>query len=289
MRRFITIRDISEMTLIDTAFACSSSDSPSDSELLVISIRHTDKRVMVPARPTQTWLQENTTLHTVNIWDYNTDGYVYQDSINLIFTEFFKKPVKLVYKGPTPRILRGNGAPEILGREEHVNFPDVMPLLIANEASIRELNERLGEKGHEEISIERFRPNIIVRGSDSSSNPDDKAPRAWSEDSWKTVKISSGEQKTGFMGVWGGERGLEIDVQARCTRCQVPNVDPETAEKDKHEPWDTLMSYRRVDEGMKWKPCFGMLSVPRNEGPIAVGMKFEVVETTEAHKYIMGF
>jgi hypothetical protein len=49
------------------------------------------------------------------------------------------------------------------------------------------------------------------------------------------------------------------------------------------------MSYRRVDEGMKWKPCFGMLSVPRNEGPIAVGMKFEVVETTEAHKYVKGF
>jgi len=177
----------------------------------------------------------------------------------------------------------------LLGREESTNFPDVMPLQIANEASIKELNTRLKKKGHDEITIERFRPNIVVRGSDTTRS-DDKAPKAWSEDSWKTVRILDGEQPSGIASILGGgNKGLEIDVQARCARCQVPNVDPETAEKDKHEPWDTLVSYRRVDEGIKWKPCFGMLSAPRNEGPIAVGMKFEVTETTDAHKYVKGF
>jgi uncharacterized protein YcbX len=299
--RFITIRDISELTLIDTAFAStpetfSSAPSPSrtdDAENLVISIRHTDKSVQVPARPTQEWLEENTDLLGVNIWEYDTDAYVYRDTINHVFTDFLKKSVKLVYKGPTPRILRGNGAPDILGREQSTNFPDVMPLQIANEASIGELNKRLREKGHSEITIERFRPNIIVRGATTlSSLEDDKAPRAWSEDSWKTVRIINGscEQNTGITGLLGGgEKGVEIDVQARCARCQVPNVDPDTAEKDSKEPWDTLVSYRRVDEGVKWKPCFGMLSVPRNEGAIAVGMRFEVVETTEDHMYIKGF
>lgn len=299
--RFVTIRDISEMTLIDTAFAStsdttSSASSPTsphggeDAEQLVISIRHTEKKVMVPARPTTQWLESNTELKQVNIWEYITDGYVYSDEINDVFTDFFKKPVKLVYKGPTPRILRGNGAPHILEREESTNFPDVMPLQIANEASIKELNARLKEKGHHEITIERFRPNIIVRGRDMTRS-DDKAPEAWTEDSWKTVRILDGEQQTGLtsMLLGGGSKALEIDVQARCARCQVPNVDPETAEKDKHEPWDTLVSYRRVDEGIKWKPCFGMLSAPRNEGPIAVGMKFEVTETTDAHKYVKGF
>lgn len=82
---------------------------------------------------------------------------------------------------------------------------------------------------------------------------------------------------------------LDIDVQARCARCQVPNVNPETAEKHAKEPWDTLVSYRRVDEGIKFKPCFGMLSVPRNEGEIAVGMRFEVTELTEDHYYTKGF
>jgi uncharacterized protein YcbX len=300
IRRFITIRDISELTLIDTAFASTSETSSStpspnggDAENLVISIRNTDTKVMVPARPTQEWLKRNTDLLQVNIWEYDTDGYVYRDNINNVFTDFFKTRVKLVYKGPTPRVLRGNGAPGVLGREESTNFPDVMPLLIANEASIGELNSRLRQKGHYEITIERFRPNIIVRGATTlSSLEDDQAPRAWSEDSWKTVRIleRTGERKLGMMGLLGGgDKGLQIDVQARCARCQVPNVDPDTAEKDKKEPWDTLVSYRRVDEGIKWKPCFGMLSVPRNEGPIAVGMKFEVMETTENHLYIKGF
>jgi len=294
----VTIRDISEMTLIDTAFVSTSDTSlpetsplsPQggvDAEFLCISIRNTYKKVMVPARPTQSWLDENTDLLSVNIWEYVTDGYVYRDEVNNIFADFFKKRVKLVYKGPTARILRGNGSPDILGREESTNFPDVLPIQIANEASIRELNSRLREKGYEEITIERFRPNIVIQGSDQSAHG--KAPLAWSEDSWKTVRISSGEPKSGIAGLLGGEKPLEIDVQARCTRCQVPNVDPETAKKDKKEPWDTLVSYRRVDEGMKWKPCFGMLSCPRNEGPIAVGMKFEVMETTKDHKYIKGF
>jgi uncharacterized protein YcbX len=286
------------MTLIDTAFASNSDTAASgpspnsprgtDAEFLVISIRNTDKTVLVPARPTPPWLKQNAELIQVNIWDYDTDAYAYSSSINSVFTDFFKREVKLVYKGPTPRILRGNGAPDVLGREESTNFPDVMPLLIANEASLVELDSRLSGKGHEHITIERFRPNIIVRGYDSSS-PEDKAPTAWSEDIWKTVRIINGMEKAGIMG-FGGEKGLVIDVQARCARCQVPNVNPDTAEKDKNEPWDTLVSYRRVDKGIKWKPCFGMLSCPRNEGPIAIGMKFEVTQIiTGEHLYINGF
>lgn len=281
--KFITIRDISDMTLIDTAFTTvksASNSSDEDVKYLVISIRNTDKKVMIPARPTEQWLEENTNLAQVEIWKYKTDGYLYKDEINQIFSEFFKKDVKLVYKGPTPRILRGNGAPEILGREESTNFPDVMSVLIANEASLQELNHRLAEKGAEEITIERFRPNIIVRGKDAS-NKDDTAPAAWTEDEWKRVRIIN-KPNSGFLSTMTlGSNGIDIDVQARCARCLVPNVNPETAEKDQHEPWDTLVSYRRVDEGIKFKPCFGMLSVPRSDGPIAVGMKFEVLETTE--------
>ena len=295
--KFLTIRDMSEMTLIDTAFASTflsttSFSSPlgkEDAEHLVISIRGTDKQVMVPARPTSQWLKDNTTLERVDIWDYDTDGYIYADSINDTFTSFFSRKVKLVYKGPEKRTLRGNGAPHLLGREESTNFPDVMPLLIANEASIKELNGRLKEKGHKEIGVERFRPNIIVRGSEREG---DGRPRAWEEDSWKTVRIVNGEETegSGFVGLLGGgETGLTIDVQARCARCQVPNVDPETAEKDKHEPWDTLVSYRRIDEGIKWKPCFGMLGAGRGTGDVRVGMKFEVIEETGSHKYVKGF
>lgn len=218
---------------------------------------------------------------------------MYGDETNVIFSEFLGRDVKLVYKGPEKRIASGNAAPKILGRTESVYFPDVLPVLIANEASLQELNGRLQQKGQTDITVERFRPNIIVRGGEGVS-----LPSAWSEDRWKTVRVvntattAADGTSGGVSGLFGGtsQEGLIIDVQARCARCQVPNVDPETAEKNKHEPWDTLVNYRRVDEGIKWKPCFGMLGCPRSEGVISVGMNFEVTEEVKGeHRYVKGF
>jgi len=47
------------------------------------------------------------------------------------------------------------------------------------------------------------------------------------------------------------------------------------------------MKYRRVDKGgvAKYKPCFGMLAIPKNEGKIQVGATLEVLETTDKHLY----
>ena len=187
---FLTIRQKSQMTLINTKL---------DGDDLVISIAGTGESVRIPARPSQQWLDNNTKLTSVRIWGSDTDAYEYPEEINDTFTKFFEEKVSLVYKGPTPRICGGNGAKQFLGRVETVNFPDVLPVQISSCASIDELNNRLKAKGHAEIPIERFRPNIVIRGNG-----------AWTEDSWKTVKING---------------STIIDVVARCARCQVPNVD----------------------------------------------------------------
>lgn len=266
---FITIRQKSQMTLIDTAISA-------DGHELTISIHDTDKSVKIPARPTAEWLETHTTLQLVGIWGHQTDGYEYGDDVNSVFTDFFGEKVSLIYKGPTPRICGGNGAAQFLEREESVNFPDVLPVQIASQSSLEELNSRLVSKGEEAITIERFRPNIIVKGD---------VP--WSEDSWKTVRINGSSSLLDLV-IGGNRNALDLDVAARCARCQVPNVDPDSAVKHKKEPWDTLMSYRRVDEGMKYKPCFGMLCCPRHEGEIAIGMRFEVLETTDKHFYQKG-
>lgn len=275
--QFITIRQIPEMTLINTGLS-------EDGNSLVLSITDVENRnktkaiVQIPAYPTSEWLNEHTTLATVEIWDTATDGYVYGPEVNEPFAKFLQRDVVLVYKGPTPRVLKGNGDPRILGRTQSTNFPDVHPVLIGSEASIQELNSRLEGKGVDPITIERFRPNIIVKGN-----------KPWSEDKWKLVRISAPDVVTPEGSAFNLKKPLDLDIVARCARCQVPNVDPDTAEKHKKEPWDTLMAYRRVDEGMKFKPCFGMLSAPRNEGEIAVGMKLEVLEETDKHRYIAGF
>ncbi|KAI9367617.1 hypothetical protein BJX61DRAFT_527495 [Aspergillus egyptiacus] len=284
---FLTIRQIPEMTCIRTAL------SDDGAELILSVVDPNGKRigsepeVRIPAHPDQAWLETHARLASdVKIWDTVTDGYIYSErvGVNQLFSRFLNQDVVLVYKGPTRRILKGNGDPRLLGREEHTNFPDVLPLLIASEASMNELNSRLTRQGHAPITIERFRPNIIIRG-------DGAAP--WAEDSWKTVRISSAAgSSAGDDSMEEGKstsKSMTVDIVARCGRCQVPNVDPDSAEKHKTQPWDTMMGYRRVDEGLKYKPCFGMLGVPRGEGEVGVGMQFEVLEETDKHRYVKGF
>ena len=270
-RKFMTIRGDASMTLIDTNIV---EDEKTKQQMLEVSIHGTDGRVLVPAFPTKEWLQANTTLGKVEIWEQETDAYEYGDEFNEIFVEYFKKPVALVYKGPAPRMVAVNGKKELYGKETPHHFADVMSLQVASEASIQDLNRRLGlkEDAPNDLTIERFRPNIIVRGRDD---------HPWEEDTWKRIRITTSllHEEAIYK--------LDLDAVARCARCQVPNVNPDTAEKHAKEPWDELMKFRRVDKGgpAKWKPCFGMLCIPRNEGKIQVGAKVEVLETTDNHLY----
>ncbi|KAJ5179834.1 hypothetical protein N7492_003044 [Penicillium capsulatum] len=278
---FLTIRQIPDMTRIRTGLS-------DDGSELVITIPipsvHTSRdhpeedpavhTVRIPSHPSPDWLAANTTIASVSIWGKDTDGYIYNEVVNSPFSAFLGRTVALVYKGPSPRVLGGNGAPHLLGRVQTTGFPDVFPVLIASEASLSELNTRLARAGVDPITVERFRPNIIIRGE-----------TPWSEDTWKVVRVRGSPQE----GSVTSPVSLDLDIVARCARCQVPNVDPDTAAKHKKQPWDTLVSYRRVDQGIKYKPCFGMLSAPRSEGDIEVGMRLEVLEETNQHRYITGF
>jgi len=275
----MTIRGDASMTLIDTALV--ESDDESKEQMLEVSMHGTDARVLVPAFPSRDWLEQNTKLGTVEIWEQETDAWEYNDEINNVFTDFFKKPVALVYKGPTHRMNRVNGSKELYGKDQPHHFADVVSLQIASEASIKDLNKRLGIKADDskasadiphDLTIERFRPNIIVKGRDD---------HPWEEDTWKRIRITTTLPEESAI------YKLDLDAVARCARCQVPNVDPDTAEKHAKEPWDELMKFRRVDTGdkAKWKPCFGMLCISRNEGKISVGATLEVIETTDKHLY----
>lgn len=276
---FLTIRSDPSMTLIDTKIIQGSAeqlkelDMDGDKQLLEVSIHGTDGRILVPAFPTQKWLKAHTKLSTVEIWEKDTDGWEYGEEINKIFCDFFNKPVALIYKGPTHRNVAVNGSVDKYGKEQNHNFADVMSLQVASEASMKDLNRRLKEKNEQaDLTIERFRPNIIIKGRDD---------HPWEEDQWKRVRITTRLPHEEAL------YKIDLDIVARCARCQVPNVNPDTAEKHAKEPWDELMKFRRVDTGgvAKYKPCFGMLAIPRNEGMIQVGSTLEVLETTSKHLY----
>lgn len=263
-RDFQTIRQNAAMTLINTSLNASHTE-------LTISIEGTKCNVTIPANPSESWLKQNCTLTRVIIWEAETDGWAYSDDINSQFTEHFGQPVQLVYKGPEPRISRGSADPELYGEAVPHYFADVLSVQIASEASLQDLNERLAnnpDADADALTVERFRPNIVIRGN-----------TPWEEDSWKKVRIVSGEE--------GKAAPIDLDIVSRCARCQVPNVNPDTAEKNKKEPWNSLMKFRRVDTGgvAKYKPCFGMLAMPKGEGLIKVGSVLEVLETTDKHLY----
>ncbi|KAI4683111.1 uncharacterized protein J4E84_007013 [Alternaria hordeiaustralica] len=268
---FLTIRQNSKMTLIrptydektDTLTVTAPAPNPVDEKL----------EFSIPAHPSKEWLDENTEEHSAKIWSTTTGTRVYSTKMTAPFNSFFDKEVRLVYKPPVsedPRPLVSNGAPAVLGRDASTCFPDLMPVLVGNQSSIDELNTRLKAAEGLTIDVRRFRPNILVKGD---------ANTPWDEDRWKTIKITPD----------AGDKPIVLDITQRCARCQVPNVHPDSAEKHKTQPWDALMKYRRIDEGITYKPCYGMLAVPKSVGDLRVGMKFEVTEVTDKHRYIAGF
>ncbi|KAF2706972.1 MOSC domain-containing protein [Pleomassaria siparia CBS 279.74] len=274
---FLTIRSNARMTLIRPTY-----DASTDTMTITAPAPNSmDEKLQfsMPAHPSPAWLASNTSIVNATVWSSKTPAHCYSTALTGAFNDFFGKEVRLVYKSPTsdsPRALASNGAKKHLGRDASTCFPDLMPILIGCESSIAELNSRLQVAEGFSIDVRRFRPNILVRGN---------AP--WSEDRWKTLRIAppggSSMLKLGF-------DGITLDVTQRCARCHVPNVDPETADEHERQPWDTLMKYRRVDAGITFKPCFGMLCVPRGDGGLVEkGMKLEVTKVTNKHRYITGF
>jgi uncharacterized protein YcbX len=192
--KFLTIRENSNMTLINTSFT-------DDNQLSVDATAiEADAHFKIDAYPSQKWLDANTKLVDVEIWGKWHDAWQYPAEMTAPFEKIFNRKVFLVMKGPRPRILSANGAPKHLGRKEKTMFPDMAPVLVASEKSIADLNARVKAKGEDapDLTIERFRPNIIVEGTE-----------AWNEDSWKTLQIGDGREK------------LVLNVLARCARCQV--------------------------------------------------------------------
>lgn len=98
-----------------------------------------------------------------------------------------------------------------------LHFADGAPFLIASEASLAELNDRLAARDEPPLPMDRFRPNLIVSGC---------APYA--EDTWPRFRVG----------------GIAFRAAGPCKRCVVTTTDQLTGERTK-EPLRLLASYRR--------------------------------------------
>ncbi len=122
-----------------------------------------------------------------------------------------------------------------------VSFADGYPLMLISEESLEDLNSRLTTS----VSMNRFRPNLVVKGC---------APFA--EDSWKEIRIGD----------------ISFRVAKPCARCTIPTVDPETAIRGQ-EPIRTLATYRLVNNQV----LFGQNLLCSNVGTLRLGDELQII------------
>ncbi len=135
---------------------------------------------------------------------------------------------------------------------DHTGFADGFQMLLASEASLENVNSSLIESGSEPVPMNRFRPNIVVKGCD-----------AFAEDTWKHFNVQNSAGKVEMHGV------------KLCGRCIVTTVDQATGTKTGAEPIATLKKFRRNADGTK--VLFGQNVIHHNIGTIAVGDTIELL------------
>jgi len=127
---------------------------------------------------------------------------------------------------------------------DRVAFADGFPLLLIGQASLDDLSQRVGQP----LSMLRFRPNLVVTGSE-----------AYAEDGWKRIRIGD----------------VEFEVVKGCSRCILTTIDPQTGERNaQREPLATLKTYREKDGGV----FFGQNLLPRGIGELQLGMMVEILQ-----------
>lgn len=178
-------------------------------------------------------------------------GSLAVDDAHAWLTDYLGLAVRLVFTDdPSRRRLN----PRFSGPDDSASFADAYPLLLTTEESLARLNEWIADgplPAEGPLGMERFRPNVVVRGA-----------HAFEEDGWRRVRIGD----AAFRAVKG------------CDRCVMTTTDADTATRGK-EPIATLARHRRWD-GKTW---FGMNLIPDTPGVvIRPGDEVEVLAAEES-------
>lgn len=155
--------------------------------------------------------------------------------------------------GNSARLLRVSDSarravnPKYATRQATTAFSDGFPILIATEASLDELNRRLRSKGAAPVPMSRFRPNLVVSGTEP-----------FAEDRWRTLRIGD----------------ALIDIVKPCSRCIVTSIDQITAHRpEPAEPLATLAQFRRTPGGV----MFAQNAIHHGPATLELGSRVEVI------------
>lgn len=153
---------------------------------------------------------------SVKVWDDVCEVVEADQAASQWFSQFLQQPVKLVRMSNS--FVRKT-CPEYAPNGQTA-FPDGFPMLLASQEGLDDLNTRLPAP----ITMERFRPNIVVKGC-----------KPFEEDTWSKIQFLASDRK----------KIVDINVVKPCSRCTVPNLDPVTGASDgTAQPTVALKSFR---------------------------------------------
>ena len=180
------------------------------------------------------------------VWDDCFDVRVADPNASRMLSEVLDAPAQLVWMPDDCERLTSikRGEPR-----RHVSLADAAPLLLTTTAALEELNRRLMRGGSSAIPMDRFRPNVVVRGA-----------TAGDDDEWRALRIGS----------------AAFRVSNACKRCKVITIDQSTGEFTGNEPLATLATYRAEGPSV----TFGQHLLTERSGMISVGDTVTVEDTT---------
>ena len=158
----------------------------------------------------------------LSVWGNPCEGEAYEAVINEWFSDAVGETCELVYMPDDAR----REINQLFNKgDEIVSFADGYPLLVIGEASLADLNthileaERLAGRlsAFRRVPMNRFRPNIVVEGSEP-----------FAEDHWTRIRVGDAVFRS----------------TKPCARCVITTVDQAKGEFDGKEPLKTLASYR---------------------------------------------
>jgi hypothetical protein len=170
----------------------------------------------------------------VRVWDDIVKAWDMGALAAQWFTDFLGTPARLVRFDPDERRLADRRWTGEL--EAPTAFADGFPLLVTSTASLAELNQRLAAAGQAPVGHDRFRANLVLDGL-----------TAFDEDHIDELVLDAE----------GGP--VRLKFVKPCSRCQIPNVDPASAERGS-EPGATLAGFR-ADARVGGAVTFGMNAI----------------------------
>jgi len=203
----------------------------------------------------------------VTVWQSDVAAEVYVGEVSEWFSDVLGRSCQLVLM---PEKSHRHVSEKFDRGDDIVSFADGYPLLLIGEGSLANVNERLHDIYRDEeygeklpLPMNRFRPNLVVQGSDP-----------FDEDNWSRIRV-------GEAIFW---------VVKPCARCVMTTVDQSRGEFDGKEAFKRISTFRMAKD---WFPnsydslgqtanavLFGENLIPENPGTtVRVGDAVEVLET----------